>query len=306
VKFQSYVTEDLVTAEAQKAGYQIETTGRDQQQYEMLKTLELTQNQQAELKSHCDGLGILYLSTPYEERSADFLEYLGVAAFKIASTDITNTPFLSRIAKKGMHVILSTGMSTLGEVEDAVSTLKENGLDGKIVLLHCTSEYPAPIEEINLRAMQTLELAFNCPVGFSDHSKGIIASPWAVALGACIIEKHVTLDRNMEGPDHRSSLEPKELRDLIIAIRTVERALGDGIKKPSSSEIKNKPKMQKSLVAKHKIAAGKIIKEEDLACKRPANGLPPSWMDRIIGKRTSQTIEMDSLIKISAIHWELE
>ena len=202
VKFQSFVTENLVTPEAQKARYQVETTGQDDGQFTMLKKLELSKDQQKELKTHCDEVGILYLCTPYEKKSADLLEAIDVAAYKIASTDTTNIPFLRYIAVKGISVMLSTGMSSLGEVEEAVNELKLHGLDGKIIILQCTSEYPAPVNEINLRAMKTMELAFGCPVGLSDHTPGIGASPWAVVARACVIEKHFTLDRNMEGPDH--------------------------------------------------------------------------------------------------------
>ena len=246
VKFQSFIAEDLVTAEAQKAKYQVETTGQDGGQFAMLKKLELSKDQQKELKTHCDEAGILYLCTPYEEKSADLLEEIGVAAYKIVSTDTTNIPFLRYLARKAFPVILSTGMSSLGEVEEAVNELKLYGFGEKIIILQCTSEYPAPVNEINLRAMKTMELAFSCPVGFSGHTPGIGASPWAVVARACVVEKHFTLDRNMEGPDHRASIEQKELKELVRIIGDVEAALGDGIKRPMPSEIANKPRMQKS------------------------------------------------------------
>lgn len=303
VKFQSFVTEDLVTPEAQKANYQVETTGQNGGQFAMLKSLELSKDQQKELKSHCDEAGILYLCTPYEVKSADLLEEIGVAAYKIASTDTTNIPFLRYIARKGIPVILSTGMSSLGEVEEAVNELKLHGLNGKIIILQCTSEYPAPGNEINLRAMKTMELAFGCPVGFSDHTPGIGTSPWAVAVGACVIEKHFTLDRNMTGPDHPASIEPNELAELVRTIRDVEAALGDGIKRPMPSELPNKTRMQKSLVTTRSLAAGETIQEADLTCKRPGSGLPPKWFDKVVGKKVSRDIDRNSLITLIDIDW---
>ena len=303
IKFQSFIAEDVVTLEAQKADYQIETTGKNDGQFAMLKKLELSGEQQAELKAHCDKVNILYLCTPYEEKSADLLESIGVAAYKIASTDTSNIPFLRYLARKDIPVILSTGMSTLGEVEESVNELKLQGLVGKIIILQCTSEYPAPLKDINLRAMKTMELAFGCPVGFSDHTQGIGASPWAVAAGACIIEKHFTLDRNMKGPDHRASIEPNELRELVETIRNVEAALGDGIKRPMPSEIANKPRMQKSLVATRSLAAGETVREADLTCKRPGSGLPPKWIDRVVGKKVSREIDRNSLITLNDINW---
>ena len=303
VKFQSFITADIVTPEAQKASYQVETTGQNGGQFAMLKSLELSGEQQAELKAHCDKTNILYLCTPYEKKSADLLEEIGVAAYKIASTDTTNIQFLRYIARKGIPVILSTGMSFLGEVEEAVNELKLHGLDGKIIILQCTSEYPAPVNEINLRAMKTMELAFGCPVGFSDHTQGIGASPWAVAAGACVIEKHFTLDRNMEGPDHMASIEPEELTKLIKTIRDVEASMGDGIKQPVPCEIDNKPLMQKSLVSTRAIPAGELIKETDLACKRPGYGLKPTWFDKVAGKKTAKNIKKGELITLGSIEW---
>jgi N-acetylneuraminate synthase len=304
IKFQSYVTEDLITFDAPKADYQVETTGANSSQYEMLKALELSAKQQMELKDHCDEANILYLCTPYETSSADLLERMNVSAFKVASTDTTNIPFLRYLARKGRPAIVSTGLSTLGEVEQAVNTLRQEGLTDKFVLLHCTAAYPAPIHEVNLRAIQTMQQAFQCPVGFSDHTTGIGASPWAVALGACVIEKHFTLDRNLPGPDHRVSLEPDTFRQLIKTIRDLEAALGDGIKCPTNSELPNKPKMQKSLVAAHQISKGQVIKETDLTCKRPGEGLPPIWFDRIVGRLAKIDVAKDSLLLLSSVDWE--
>lgn len=306
VKFQSFIAEDLVTPEAQKARYQVETTGQNGGQFAMLKKLELSKDQQKELKTHCDEAGILYLCTPYEKKSADLLEAIDVAAYKIASTDTTNIPFLCYIARKGIPVMLSTGMSSLGEVEEAVNELKLHGLDGKIIILQCTSEYPAPVNEINLRAMKAMEVAFGCPVGFSDHTPGIGASPWAVAAGACVVEKHFTLNRNMEGPDHRASIKPDELKELVRTIRDVELALGDGIKRPMPSEIANKPRMQKSLVATRTISAGEIIQLTDLTCKRPGNGLLPKWFDRVVGKKAAKDINSGEILNLDSVVWSDE
>jgi len=194
-------------------------------------------------------------------------------------------------------------MSTLGEIETSVNVMKENGALGKIILLHCVSEYPSPLNESNLRAMNTLRTAFNCPVGFSDHTKGIKASAWAVALGACVIEKHFTISRKLDGPDHSSSLEPEEFKKLVNDIRKVEAALGDGIKRPAESEKKNKMFMQKSLVAKRKIPAGKIILEDDIVCKRPGNGLAPLWFNKITGKKALFNIEINECITLKNIDW---
>jgi N,N'-diacetyllegionaminate synthase len=303
VKFQSFITEDLITPQAPKAGYQVETTGEPGSQYAMLKALELDASQHAELKAYCEHAGILYLCTPYENRSIDMLDRLEVAAYKVASTDTTNVPFLRYLASKGRPVILSTGMSDLGEVERAVETLRGGGLEGKLVLLHCTSEYPAPLRELNLRAMLTMQHAFGCPVGFSDHTPGVGASPWAVALGACVLEKHFTLDRQLPGPDHRASLEPGELAELVQTVRDLEAALGDGIKRPTPAELGNKPRMQKSLVACRAIRRGQVITAEDLACKRPGDGLSPAWFDRVVGKRAAVNISKDEALSLSNVEW---
>lgn len=303
VKFQSFITEELITPQAPKAKYQLQTTGVPGSQYSMLKALELSAGQQKELKLHCDEAGILYLCTPYDCVSADILEGIDLAAFKVASTDTTNVPLLHHIATKGRPVLLSTGMSDLGEVEQGLAALQKNGLDGKIVLLHCTSEYPAPVNEINLRAIITMQQAFGCPVGFSDHTDGIDVGPWAVAIGACVIEKHFTLDRTMNGPDHRASIETEELATLVRTVRDLEAALGDGIKRPMPSEIENKSRMQKSLVARRNIPAGAVIRPEDLTAKRPKVGLSPSWLDMVVGKRAAKDLPENSVLDLSSIEW---
>jgi N-acetylneuraminate synthase len=304
VKFQSFTAKALVTPHSKKADYQLKTTRGDNSQFSMLKQLELSLEEQAQLKKHCDEKGILYLCTPYDQESADLLEGIGVDAYKIASTDTANIPFLREIAKKNIPVILSTGMSNLGEVEASVNELKKNGLDGKIIILQCTSEYPVPLEDINLRAMKTMERAFCCPVGFSDHTPGIGASPWAVALGASVIEKHFSLDQNMKGPDHKASINPEEMTLLVKTTRNVESALGNGIKRIMPSELKNKPKMQKSLVATRNISAGEIIGKQDLTCKRPGTGLEPVYFDKVVGKHAAKTINRDDVLTLDAITWD--
>ncbi len=240
VKFQRFIAADLVTATARKAAYQEETTGVGGGQLAMLRALELEPGAHARIKAHCDAAGILYLCTPYDLRSIDRLDALDVAAFKVASTDTTNVPLLRHLAARGRPVVLSTGMCSLADVDLAVETLRRGGLENEIVLLQCTAEYPAPMEEINLRAMRTLEQAFLCPAGFSDHTRGVSAASWAVALGACMVEKHFTLSRRMEGPDHRASLEPPEMARLVEKVRQVEAALGSGRKEVMPSEAANR------------------------------------------------------------------
>ncbi len=304
IKFQYFITENLVTANAMKAEYQVENTKSSGRQFEMLKALEFDFHQHEKLQQYCLERGILYICTPYDHYSVDRLDDLGVAAYKIASTDTTNIPMLRHIALKQRTVILSTGMCSLGEVEQAVLTLKQNGLTGKIILLQCTSEYPAPMNEINLKAMQTMEQAFLCPTGFSDHTAGVGASPWAVAMGAGIVEKHFTLNKKMKGPDHKASIEPQELEALVREIRQLEQAMGDGIKIVSEIEKGNKKVMQKSLVAVHDLALGTVLSEEVIACKRPGTGFSPEWLDRVVGKKTSRFITEGSLLNPGDIVWD--
>lgn len=301
IKFQAFVAEDLVTFDTPKATYQVETTGADDGQLAMLKALELTPAQQAEIKKHCDESGIIYLCTPYEETSANMLDDLDVAAFKVASTDTTNTPFLKFLAAMGRPVILSTGMSDDTEVDDAMAALA--GVKGKTAILHCTSEYPAPPEESNLRAIRVLSRKFDCPAGYSDHSSGIGVSPYAVAAGASILEKHFSMDTGLPGPDHRASINPAELTELVATIRMIERMLGDGVKTPKASELKNKEKMQKSIVARHDMPAGHIIQAQDLAIKRPGTGLAPKLLDDVIGRKSAVALSQDSVLKNSDVIW---
>ena len=301
VKFQTFVTDELVTRHAQKAAYQKKNTGTgNESQCAMLKKLELSFDAFKTLKNYCEQNGIIFLSTPFDYVSVDFLEELKVPAFKIASGDITNLPFLTYIASKGKPVILSTGMSTLEEVHKARETLTEKK-DTPLVLLHCTSEYPAPAEEVNLFAMRTLYQSFNVPVGLSDHTLGIEVALAAVALGATVIEKHITLDKDLPGPDHRASLEPHELKDLVKAIRTIEQALGDGVKKPSPSEAKTRLFARKSIVSAARIKKGQLLSETNLTVKRPGNGISPMEWKKVIGRKALRDFEKDELIDIKQI-----
>lgn len=296
VKFQNFTAEKVVTRNAEKAAYQKKTTGVQESQFDMLKKLELSSGEHAELKKYADGQGILFLSTPYDEQSVDLLCDLGVAAFKISSADITNHPFLEYVAGKKLPVILSTGMSYLGEIEEALEAITRNGND-QVVLLHCNFNYPARVEDINLRAMDTLKRAFGFPVGFSDHTPGIEVSVAAVALGAVMIEKHFTLDRGLPGPDHKASLEPDELKALVTSIRNVERAMGSPIKRPSGEEAQNRAISRRSLVAAKDIAAGTTITKDMVAVKRPGTGILPGYLDAIVGGKARSNIKQDELIK---------
>jgi len=303
IKFQSYVTEELITVQTPKANYQKQTTDASESQYEMLKRLELSPEAQKELAEYCQSKNILFLSTPYDPPSLQTLLEIDVAAIKIGSSDITNIPYLRKLARCGKPVLLSTGMADMNEVKEAVQAFKQENFDDW-VLLHCTSEYPAPPEEANLKAIHTLQEAFGHPAGFSDHTPGIGVSPWAVAAGACVIEKHFTLDKSLPGPDHAASLEPVEMAQLVTVIRELESAMGDGVKRVMPSEAANKALVQKSLVARKQINQGETITEAHLACKRPASGLPPREWDRVIGKKAARTIEADQPVTQEVIVWE--
>lgn len=278
VKFQTFKTEEVVSLQAEKAPYQIDTTGNSESQYDMIKALELSEDEFYELKKYAEENEITFLSTPFDHQSVDFLDNLGVPFFKIPSGEITNIPLLEHIGQKKKPLILSTGMSTLGEVEEAISVLKNSG-SSDIILLHCTTSYPAPIDSVNLAAIETLRCAFRLPVGYSDHTKGIAVPIAAAALGATVIEKHFTLNKNMPGPDHKASLEPDELAAMVKGIRDVEMAMGDGVKVPNSVEKENMRIARKSLVAKRDIKAGEILNEDSIAIKRPGNGISPKYFD---------------------------
>lgn len=295
VKFQIFKAENVVSKVAPKAGYQEESTDVAESQFEMLKRLELTEQDFAELKEYCEQRGILFMSTPHDYGSIDILDQLGVPVFKVGSGDLTNLPYLRHMARKRKPIILSTGMATLGEVEEAVETIWATG-NRNLILLHCVSNYPARVADCNLRAMQTLEIAFKQPVGFSDHTLGIEISLAAVAMGAKVIEKHFTLDKEMSGPDHKASLEPNELRAMVQGIRKIEKAFGDGIKKPAESEADTRKVSRKSIVAKMNIVKGEVIKADHLIIKRPGTGIKPKYFDSVVGRKARQDIETDTLL----------
>jgi len=293
VKFQTFKAENVVSKIAEKAEYQEKTTNSEESQYEMIKKLELSFEDFVKIKDYCDKKGIIFLSTPFDYESVDFLESL-VPLYKIPSGEIANLPFLEYIAKKGKPTILSTGMSTLGEVEEAVKTIINVNSSLPLVLLHCVSSYPAKYEDVNLKAILTLKEAFKLPVGYSDHTLGIEIAIAAVSLGAKVIEKHFTLDRGLPGPDHKASLEPDELRAMVKAIRNVEKALGNGIKKPTQNEHEVMKVARRSLVAARDIRAGEIIKKSDILIKRPGTGIPPKFKEIFIGMRPTRDIKKDN------------
>ncbi len=300
VKFQTFRSEALVSRSAPKAAYQREAADRDESQAEMLARLELTLDQHAELQEHCAKRGILFFSSPFDERSADVLDTLGVRLFKLPSGEITNLPFLRHVAAKGKPIILSTGMSTLAEVAEAVAQIRAAG-DPLLALLHCVSAYPAPASEMNLRAMDTLRERFGCPVGLSDHTLGIEVAVAAVARGAAIVEKHLTLDKRLPGPDHRASLDPGEMAALVRAIRTVEAALGDGEKRPMPSEDDTRRVARKSLVAARPIRAGERLTADLIAIKRPGTGISPADLPRVLGRTVRRNLAADEVLDWMAL-----
>jgi N,N'-diacetyllegionaminate synthase len=299
VKLQTFKADKLVSQTAQKAEYQKQATAADESQYEMIKKLELDENAHRELIGYCNKKNIMFLSTPFDLGSIDMLNNLGVSIFKISSGEITNLPYLRHVGSIGKDVILSTGMADLGEVESALNILIKEGLPRKkITILHATTEYPCPMDEVNLRAMQTIRDAFGCNVGYSDHTRGIEVAIAAVAIGASVIEKHFTLDRSLPGPDHKASLEPDELKAMVNSIRNIDQAIGDGIKRPSKSEYKNKPIARKSLVATSAIIKGEVFSEANLTVKRPGTGLSPMRWDEVLGRKAPRSFEADELIEI--------
>ena len=298
VKFQTWKTENIVTASARQAAYQTENTGIVESQYDMLKKLELSYTQFEEIQQYCKKIGIDFLSTPDEEESLDFLmNTLHLPLVKIGSGEVTNIPYLRTIASYKKPVILSTGMSTLAQVATAYETLLKAGAP-LVSLLHCTTNYPCPYDEVNLRAMQTLKDAFKCHVGYSDHTMGTEIPVAAVSMGAEIIEKHFTLDRNMEGPDHKASLEPQELKLMVQQIRHIESALGDGIKRPNKSEAENAKVVQKSILAKIPIKKGDLLSADNLTVKRAGEGISASLWDSVIGAPAIKDFDIDEPIKL--------
>lgn len=295
VKFQTFKANSCVSVSAKRAKYQLETTAKEESQLEMIQKLELSYESHFELMKHCKKHDITFLSTPFDLESVEFLRGLDLPYFKIPSGEITNLPYLKAVAKCKKRVLLSTGMANLGEIEAALTILRKNGTRN-ITLLHCNTEYPTPFEDVNLNALKTLKEAFKLEVGYSDHTEGIVASLGAVALGAVVIEKHFTLDKTMEGPDHRASLEFEELRALCKGIRELEKALGSGIKKASKSEAKNKIIARKSLVAKRIIQKGEKFSEQNLTTKRPGSGISAMRYEEYLGKRALKTYKKDELI----------
>jgi N,N'-diacetyllegionaminate synthase len=297
IKFQTFKSEKLVSKFANKADYQISNTKNNDSQLEMVKKLELSYSEFYNLKKYCDELDIIFMSTPFDFESINFLNELEMDTYKIPSGEITNLPYLRKIAKLNKSIIMSTGMSTLDEIEQAITILKDNGTED-ITLLHCTTEYPAPIDEINLKAMCSLKEKFELNIGYSDHTTGIEVPIAAVAMGAKVIEKHFTLDKTMEGPDHKASLEPDELSAMVKAIRKIELALGDGVKKPSKSEVKNINIARKSIVANCPIKKGEAFTENNITVKRPGNGISPMKWDIVLGQLAKRDFVEDELIEI--------
>jgi len=297
VKFQTFKASNIVSSIARKADYQKENMKYDtnDSQFSMLKKLELTYSDHLMLIEHCKKHNINFLSTAFDLESIDMLVGFGLEQYKIPSGEITNLPYLQKIGKLKKEIIISTGMSTLEEVEDAISVLMENGTERKkITVLHCNTEYPTPMQDVNLRAMLTLKQRLDTKIGYSDHTLGIEVPVAAVALGAQIIEKHFTLDRNMEGPDHLASLEPDELKAMVKAIRNIELALsGNGEKEPSSSEIKNKTIARKSIHLKSSLLAGHIITEQDLEMKRPGDGISPMQINEVLGRTIKEQLPQE-------------
>jgi N,N'-diacetyllegionaminate synthase len=299
VKFQTFNADALVTRSAGKAEYQTQTTAAEESQHAMIRRLELTRGMHESLIDHCRSRGIAFFSTGFDPASVDLLVELGLDRFKIPSGEITNLPYLRHVGGHSKPVILSTGMATLGEIEAALGALEQAGTPRELItVLHCTTEYPTPMADVNLRAMVTIRNAFGVAVGYSDHTPGIEVAIAAVALGATVIEKHFTLDRNLPGPDHQASLEPGELKAMVAAIRNIELALGDGIKRPSASEVKNRPVARKSLVAARAIRAGEVLSAANLTVKRPGTGLSPMRWDEVLGRAAARDFAPDELIEL--------
>ena len=299
VKFQTFSADRLVATHARKADYQTQTTDAGETQHAMIRRLELTREMHETLIAHCKSRGIQFFSTGFDPDSVELLVELGLDCFKIPSGEITNLPYLRHVGRYGKSVILSTGMATLSEVEAALDVLGQAGTPReRITVLHCNTEYPTPMTDVNLRAMLTMRDAFGVAVGYSDHTPGIEVPIAAVALGATVIEKHFTLDHNLPGPDHKASLEPDELKAMVVAIRNIEQAMGNGIKRPSPSEAKNMPIARKSLVAARTIHAGEMFSETNIAVKRPGTGMSPMRWDEVMGRKAPRDFSADELIEL--------
>ncbi len=300
VKFQTFTAKEVASEQAQKAPYQLKTTDEAESQYQMLERLELGQEDFARIRDYCRQQEVAFLSTPYGRASADLLQALGVPAYKVSSGDLTNHRLLAHLAAKGRPLIVSTGMATLAEVEAALEAIAEAG-DPPVVLLQCVSSYPARAEDCNLRAMVTMAEHFKVPVGFSDHTMGNEVALAAVALGACVIEKHFTLDRGLPGPDHQASVEPAELEALVRGIRKVEAALGHGRKEPAAGEVHNLAVARRSLVAACDIPAGAVLRDEMIVLRRPGNGLPPERLPELLGRTVRQAIPAGTIIRLDML-----
>jgi len=299
VKFQTFQSNKVISSFAEQASYQYKNTGIKESQLEMVQKLELSKQDHQLLLDHCKKTNIKFFSTSFDLPSTRFLRKLNLGLFKIPSGEITNLPYLSLIGGYNTEIILSTGMADLGEIEQAIRVLEKNGTErNKITLLHCTTEYPAPFEEVNLKAMNTLREAFGTEVGYSDHTEGIEVAIAATALGASVIEKHFTLDKSLHGPDHKASLDPDELKKMVYSIRLIEKSLGDGRKEPSQSEIRNKSVARKSLVAKKLIKKGDKFTRNNIAIKRPGNGISPMKIDDVLGRKAIRTFTTDEMIEI--------
>ena len=299
VKFQTFKADRLVTLDAQKALYQIDSNNENSHQFEMLKKLELTHEDFCFLQAHCERRRIEFLSTGFDEESIRFLVSIGQKKLKVPSGEITNLPFLRCVAKYGLPIILSTGMATMDEVEEAVEVMSQNGVSSsKITVLHCTSEYPAPKNSVNLRAMQSIAANLGVEVGYSDHTLGLAVPIAAVALGARVIEKHLTLDRQMTGPDHKASMVPHEFKMMVKAIREIEFALGDGVKRPTDGERDNIACSRRSIVASTRIPKGTLFTQENLSVKRPGYGISPMRWDEVIGQKAEREFYQDELIEL--------
>jgi N,N'-diacetyllegionaminate synthase len=299
VKFQTFGAERLATGHAAKARYQSANADQGESQLAMLRRLELDRGMHESLIAHCRARAVGFFSTGFDTQSVDLLAELGADRFKIPSGEITNLPYLRHVGGYGKPLILSSGMATLGEIEAAIDVLEASGTPrGRITVLHCTTEYPAPMADVNLRAMLTIRDALGVAVGYSDHTVGIEVATAAAALGATVIEKHFTLDRTLPGPDHKASLEPAELKAMVAAIRNIEQALGDGVKRPSAGEALNKPAARKSLVAARSIRAGETFSAANLAAKRPGTGVSPMRWDEVIGRKARRDFAADELIDL--------
>jgi N,N'-diacetyllegionaminate synthase len=297
VKFQTFKATNLATKRSQKAAYQKETTNKEETQFEMLKKFELDKKAHEELISYCEDKKIIFLSSPFDIESINLLNDLGLKIFKIPSGEITNLPYLQHIGKLNKKIILSTGMSNMDEIKSALDILINSGTKkNNITILHANTEYPTPIKDVNLKAMVSIGSEFDIEFGYSDHTMGIEVDIAAVAMGATCIEKHFTLNKNMEGPDHKASLEPYQFKEMVEKIRNIELALGDGIKKPSQSELSNIDIVRKSIVAKTKINKGDIFNENNLTTKRPGSGISPMRWDKILNTKASKDYKEDDLI----------